>query len=107
MANSRGLLDRLRLGIPGQLERLAAVAGESGLVFRHGRPATGEMKMKTVRFLMLIGRVGIMVFASGIVYADDFFVYPQGGAVNRNNYDRAYKACLEEGFWLFEAGSRQ
>lgn len=35
--------------------------------------------MKTVRFLMLIGMVSLMVFASGIGYADDFFIYPQAG----------------------------
>jgi len=48
------------------------------MVFRRGRPATGEMKMKKVCFLMLIGMVSIMVLAS-VGYADDFFIYPQAG----------------------------
>jgi hypothetical protein len=62
----------------------------------------GEMKMKTARFLMLIGMVSIMLFASGIAYADGFFIYPEAGQsqnqIEKDKYECYQWAKSQSGF---------
>lgn len=60
------------------------------------------MKMKTTRFLMLIGMVSIMLFASGIAFADDFYVYPEAGQskdqTEKDKFDCYQWAKSQSGF---------